>query len=77
MSSETTTIRARKSDSERLRVLADARQSTIIQTIHDAIDALERVEFLDGLEVDRRRLHDDPELHRRLLDEQREWDDLA
>ena len=49
MAAETTTVRVRRPDSERLQSLAKARQTAVIDVVHAAIDALERQEFLRGL----------------------------
>lgn len=78
MSSEgTTTVRVRRPDSERLQSLARSRRTTVIDVLHSAIDALERQEFLRGLNDDYRRLRDDPEKWQQYLAERREWDSLA
>jgi hypothetical protein len=45
--------------------------------VHAAIDALERQEFLRGLNGDYQRLRNDPELMEQYLAERREWDALA
>jgi hypothetical protein len=74
---ETTTVRVRRPDSERLQSLARRRKSTVIEVVHDALDALERQEFLRGLSEDYRRLQEDPELWRAHLAERGEWDELA
>jgi len=55
-SADTTTVRVRRPDSERLQSLARARQTSVIDVLHAAIDALERQEFLRGLSEDYRRL---------------------
>lgn len=55
---DTTTVRVRQPDSARLRELADARQTTVIEVVHAAIDALERQDFLQGLNADYGRLRD-------------------
>ncbi|MBS9535286.1 hypothetical protein KIH27_16990 [Mycobacterium sp. M1] len=70
-------LRVRRPDSERLQSLAKARQSAVIDVVHAAIDALERQEFLRGLNGDYQRLRSDPELWERYLTERREWDALA
>ena len=72
----TTTVRVRRPDSERLQSLAKARQSAVIDVVHDAIDALERQEFLRGLNADYQRLRNDPELWEQYMAERREWDAL-
>jgi hypothetical protein len=78
MSSEgTTTVRVRRPDSERLRSLARSRRTTVIDVLHSAIDALERQEFLRGLNEDYRGLRDDPEKWQQYLAERQEWDSLA
>lgn len=78
MSSEgTTTVRVRRPDSERLQSLAKSRRTTVIDVLHSAIDALERQEFLRGLNDEYRRLRDDPEQWQQYLAERQEWDSLA
>lgn len=76
-SADTTTVRVRRPDSERLQSLAKARQTAVIDVLHAAIDALERQEFLRGLGQDFQRLHDDPERWEQYLAERQEWDTLA
>lgn len=77
MAAETTTVRVRRADSERLQSLAKARQGAVIDVVHEAIDALERQEFLRGLSEDQQRLRDDPEMWEKYQAERREWDALA
>ena len=77
MAAETTTVRVRRPDSERLQSLAKARQTAVIDVVHAAIDALERQEFLRGLNGDYQRLRNDPELWEQYLAERQEWDALA
>lgn len=77
MTAETTTVRVRRPDSERLQALAKARQTAVIDVVHAAIDALERQEFLRGLNGDYQRLRSDPELWEQYLAERHEWDALA
>lgn len=77
MAAETTTVRVRRPDSERLQTLAKARQTAVVDVVHAAIDALERQEFLRGLNGDYQRLRSDPELWERYLAERHEWDALA
>jgi hypothetical protein len=74
-SSETTTVRVRRPDSERLSALAQSRQTTVVEVVHTAIDALERQEFMRGMNDDYRQL--DHETRQALLAEQVEWDPLA
>ncbi len=74
---ETTTVRVRRRDSERLQALAREQQTTVIEVLHSAIDALERREFLRGLNDDYERLRADPEQWERYLAERAEWDALA
>lgn len=76
-SADTTTVRVRRPDSERLQSLAKARQTSVIDVLHAAIDALERQEFLRGLGQDYQRLRDDPGRWEQYLAERREWDTLA
>lgn len=77
MAAETTTVRVRRSDSERLQSLAKDRQAAVVDVVHAAIDALERQEFLRGLNGDYQRLRDDPQLWGEYLAERHEWDALA
>ncbi len=77
MAAETTTVRVRRPDSERLQSLAKARQTAVVDVVHAAIDALERQDFLRGLNGDYQRLRNDPELWARYLAERQEWDRLA
>ncbi len=72
----TTTVRVRRPDSERLRSLAKARQTPVIDVLHAAIDALERQEFLRGLNQDYQQLREDPERWEQYLAERQEWDSL-
>lgn len=76
-STDTTTVRVRRPDSERLRSLAKARQSPVIDVLHAAIDALERQEFLRGLNDDYHQLREDPGRWAQYLAERQEWDPLA
>lgn len=77
MAAETTTVRVRRPDSERLQSLAKARQTAVVDVVHAAIDALERQEFLRGLNGDYQRLRNNPELWEQYLAERHEWDALA
>lgn len=77
MAAETTTVRVRRPDSERLQSLAKARQTAVVDVVHAAIDALERQEFLRGLNGDYQRLRTDPELWERYRAERNEWDALV
>jgi hypothetical protein len=45
--------------------------------LHAAIDALERQEFLRGLNEDYQLLRDDPERWEQYVAERQEWDTLA
>lgn len=74
---DTTTVRVRRPDSERLQALARSRNTTVIEVLHSAIEALERQDYLRGVNDDYRRLRDDPERWQRYVDERREWDPLA
>jgi len=76
-SEDTTTVRVRRPDAERLQSLARERQTTVIEVLHSAIDALERQEFLRGVNQDYQHLRDDPERWRQYLAERQEWDALA
>lgn len=73
----TTTVRVRRPDSERLHALARDRQTTVIDVLHRAIDALERQDFLSGLNEDYERLRANPEQWQRHEAERREWDALS
>ncbi|NYE03254.1 hypothetical protein BJY21_004438 [Kineosphaera limosa] len=75
--SDTTTVRVRRPDSERLHTLAKARQASVIDVVHAAIDALERQEFLRGLNQDYQQLRSDPQLWEQYVAERQEWDALA
>jgi hypothetical protein len=77
MAAETTTLRVRRPDSVRLQSLAKARQTTVVDVVHAAIDALERQDFLRGLNGDYQRLRNNPELLEQYLAERHEWDALA
>lgn len=76
-SQETTTVRVRRPDSERLQALATTRETTVIDVVHAAIDALERQEFLRGLNDDYRRLRDDPEQWAAFRGELEAWDEIG
>ena len=76
-SEDTTTVRVRRPDSERLQSLAKTRRTTVIDVVHEAIDALERQEFLRGLSDDYRRLRQDPAKWQALIDERQEWDSIS
>lgn len=74
---QTTTVRVRRPDSERLQSLAKSRQTSVVEIVHSAIDALERQEYLRGLGDDYRRLSGDPVRFEEYLAERREWDPLG
>lgn len=76
-SEDTTTVRVRRPDSERLQSLAKNRQTTVIDVLHSAIDALERQEFLRGLNQDYQQLRNDTDRWQQYLAERQEWDALA
>ena len=67
----------RRPDSERLQTLAKGRHTTVVEVVHEAIDALEHREFLRGLGEDYRALRDDTEAWGQLEREVREWDTLG
>ena len=73
-SEETTTVRVRRPDSEQLHSIAKSRQTTVVEVVHSAIEALERQEFLRGLDEDYRRLREDPERWEAYQAERQEWD---
>jgi len=72
---DTTTVRLRRPDSDRLSALAKSKQTTIVEVLHDAINALERQEFLRGLIEDHQGLS--PAQREALLDERLAWDQMA
>lgn len=76
-SEETTTVRIRRPDSERLQVLAQRRHTSVIEVVHNAIDALERQDFVRGLASDYERLRSDPERWEQYVHEREEWDGFA
>lgn len=77
MVEDTTTVRVRRPDSERLQSLAQSHQTTVVDVLHSAIDALERQDFLRGLNQDYHHLRNDPEQWEQYLAERQEWDLLA
>ena len=74
---DTTTVRIRRPDSERLQALARQRQTTVIEVLHSVVDALERQEFLRGLNADFELLREDPERWEQYVAERQEWDALG
>lgn len=76
-SADTTTIRVRRPDAERLQLLARSHQTTVIEVLHAAVDALERQDFLRGLNQDYQQLRADPERWQQHLAERQEWGALA
>jgi hypothetical protein len=74
-SSDTTTVRVHRPDSERLSEIAKRRRTTVVEVLHSAIDALERQDFLRGLSEDLKLLN--PAWREALLADQRAWDPLA
>lgn len=74
---DTTTVRVRRPDAERLQSLATDHKTTVIEVLHSAIDALERQEFLRGLSKDYQRLREDPQRWQEYVTERHEWDALA
>lgn len=76
-SKDTTTVRVRRPDSERLQTIAKVRQTTVVEVLHSAVDALERQEFLRGLNQDYQHLRHDPGRWERYMAERQEWDALA
>ena len=76
MAADTTTVRVRRPDSERLRSLAKTRQAAVIDVVHEAIDALGRG-CLRGLNGDYQRLLHDPARWEQYLAERHGWDALA
>jgi len=76
-SEDTTTVRVRRPDSQRLQSLAKSRKTSVIDVLHEAIDALERQEFLRGLDDDYRHLRTDPAKWQALIEEREEWDQIG
>lgn len=76
-SSGTTTVRVRRPDSARLQALAQDHQTTVIEVLHAAIDALERQDFLRGVNEDYQQLRADPQRWQQHLAERQEWDALS
>ena len=76
-SQDTTTVRVRRPDSERLQSLAKSRKTAVIDVVHEAIDALERQEFLRGLSDDYRKLREDPDKWQAFVGERQEWDSIS
>ena len=76
-SEETTTVRIRRPDSERLQALAQRRHTSVIEVVHSAIDALERQDFVRGLASDYERLRADSERWEQYIHEREEWDSFA
>jgi hypothetical protein len=76
-SGDTTTVRVRRPDSERLQSLAKSRNTTVIDVLHEAIEALERQEFVRGVNDDYRRLREDPAKWRAFIEERQEWDSIG
>ena len=76
-SEDTTTVRVRRPDSQRLQSLAKSRKTSVIDVLHEAIDALERQEFLRGLDDDYRHLRADPAKWQTLIEEREEWDQIG
>jgi len=74
---DTTTVRVRRPDSDRLQLLARARKTGVIDVVHAAIEALERQEFLRGLQNDYRLLRIEPARWEALVAERQEWDSIA
>ena len=76
-SQDTTTVRVRRPDSERLQSLAKSRKTAVIDVVHEAIDALERQDFLRGLSDDYRKLREDPAEWQAFVGERQEWDSIS
>ena len=74
---DTTTIRVRRPDRDRLLLLAKTHKLPVVDVLHAAIAAMERQDFLRGLNEDYGRLRDDPEAWQEYLAERHEWDPLA
>jgi hypothetical protein len=74
---ETTTVRIRLADRERLQAIAKARHIAVIDVLGAALDSMERQEFLHGLNDDYRRLRANPDAWKAYQAERQEWDDLA
>lgn len=76
-SGDTTTVRVRQPDADRLRAVAERQQTTVIEVVHSALDALERQEFLRGMSEDYRRLQGEPERWAAYLSEREDWDAIG
>jgi hypothetical protein len=72
---DTTTVRIRRPDSERLSEVAKRRSTTVVDVLHTAIEALERQDFLRGLTADVQQLS--PAEREALFAERLAWDNLA
>ena len=70
-------VRIRRPDSERLQARARQRQTTVIEVLHSAVEALGRQKFLRGLNTDYQQLREDPEQWQRYVAERQEWDVLG
>ena len=75
-SADITTVRVRRPDSERLQSLARQRNTPVIDVLHATIEALERQEFLRGLNEDNQALRADSSRWDQHVAEQRDWDVL-
>lgn len=57
--------------------MAKDRETTVVEVLHAAIDALEHQDFVRGLNEDYQRLRENPEQWQKYLNEREEWDSLA
>jgi len=73
--SDTTTVRLRVADSQRLTALAERHGTSLIDALTMVIDSQERQDFLNGLHANYQALS--PEQRRALADEQQMWDQLS
>jgi len=73
--SDTTTVRLRVADSQRLTALAERHGTSLIDALTMVIDSQERQDFLNGLHADYQALS--PKQRRALADEQQIWDRLS
>ena len=76
MATDTTTVRVRRTDSQRLHALAKDRDMSVIDVIGEAIEALERRAFLRGMDRDCQQLQDDSHRWRQYRSERAQWEQL-
>ena len=57
--------------------MAQQRHTSVVEVVHNAIDALERQDFVRGLASDYERLRSDPKRWAHYVREREEWDSFA